>query len=209
MSISRATIKTHLSIALVTFGTNGMTAAAFHSQFVPSAKPTTVPAMAQTIQKNRTPIFREVPKQSTVHPASPSPRAPGSPRTIFENVTLGSQFQPDPTVVRGISGGDRLATDLTQQKDTATGPCVGYVDEQPDHIMELTQFFDYLSLQVQSPQDTTLVVRGPGGTWCNDDYNDMNPGIAGQWLSGTYQIWVGSYASNQYSPYIIQITETR
>jgi hypothetical protein len=52
------------------------------------------------------------------------------------------------------------------------------------------------------------VVRGPGGTWCNDDYTNMNPGIAGQWLSGTYQIWVGSYQEDQYYPYVIRISET-
>jgi len=50
-------------------------------------------------------------------------------------------------------------------------------------------------------------VRGPGGSWCNDDYEGKNPGIVGQWLSGTYDIWVGSPQKNKYIPYIIRISQ--
>lgn len=126
--------------------------------------------------------------------------------SIFENVTLSPNFSPDPTTVRGISGGPLLASDVSGREDTATGACVGYIDDQPDHRMVLTAPFNFLSLQIQSPENTTLVVRGPGGSWCNDDYVDMNPGLAGQWLSGTYEIWVGSYSSDAYHPYIIRIS---
>ncbi|NEQ26000.1 MAG: hypothetical protein F6K28_44510 [Microcoleus sp. SIO2G3] len=129
--------------------------------------------------------------------------------SIFENITLSPDFTPDPTTVRGISGGARPAAEIAGRADTATGPCVGFVDDQPDHTMQLTQFFNYLSLQVQSPEDTTLVIRGPGGSWCNDDYQSANPGIAGQWLSGTYQIWIGSYERDRYMPYVIRITDQR
>lgn len=129
--------------------------------------------------------------------------------SIFENITLSPNFSPNPTTVRGISGGSRPAADIAGRADTATGPCVGFVDEQPDHTIQLTQFFNYLSLQVQSPEDTTLVIRGPGGSWCNDDYENANPGIAGQWLSGTYQIWIGSYERDRYTPYVIRVTDQR
>ncbi len=133
--------------------------------------------------------------------------SPAQPLTIFENVTLSPNFTPDPTTLRGISGGDRAANQITGRPNTATGPCNGFVDAQPDHTIVLTQFFSRLSLQVQSTEDTTIVVRGPGGTWCNDDASGKNPGIAGQWLSGTYQVWVGSFAQNTYSPYVIRISE--
>lgn len=129
--------------------------------------------------------------------------------TIFESVSLSPGFSRDPLTVRGISGGNTSAADLAERTETPTGPCVGFVDDQPDHTMELSAFFDYLSLEVESTEDTTLIVRGPGGTWCNDDFNRMNPGIAGQWLSGTYQIWVGSYRDESYYPYVIRISETR
>jgi hypothetical protein len=129
--------------------------------------------------------------------------------SIFEDLTLAPSFNPDPMTIRGISGGPKTASELAGREDTTTGPCNGYVDDQPDHTIVLTQYFSYLSLQVQSPEDTTLVVRGPGGTWCNDDFSGKNPGIAGQWLSGTYQIWIGSYRQDTYSPYVIRITELR
>lgn len=132
-------------------------------------------------------------------------RAPGV--SIFENVTLNPNFSPDPVTLHGISGGPRTASEIAGRADTATGPCVGFVDDKPDHTIVLTHFFNSLSLQVESPEDTTLVVRGPGGSWCNDDYQNSNPAIAGQWFSGTYQIWVGSYDRNSYQPYVIRVTE--
>jgi hypothetical protein len=126
--------------------------------------------------------------------------------TIFENLTLSPGFSPDPAIVRGISGGDMSASDVATRTETATGACTGFVDEQPDHTIVLSSVFNFLNIQVESPEDTTLIIRGPGGTWCNDDYTGKNPGIAGQWLSGTYQIWVGSYRQNEYSPYVIRMT---
>jgi hypothetical protein len=140
---------------------------------------------------------------------NPTQMAQAPFRTLFENATLSPGFSPDPTVVRGISGGPETAASIAGRTETATGPCTGYVDTEPDHRLELTSFFNYLSLQVQSAEDTTLVIRGPGGSWCNDDYQGKSPGIAGQWLSGTYEIWVGSYNPNGYYPYVIQISTTR
>lgn len=157
-------------------------------------------AQAQTEQPQTTPSPTAVPR-----PGQPST----SPLTIFENVTLSPAFAPDPATVRGISGGATAASDIAGRSETATGPCNGFVDQQPDHTITLTEYFNYLSLQIQSSDDTTLVIRGPGGIWCNDDYSGKNPGIAGQWLSGTYQIWIGSYDQNGYYPYVIRMTEQK
>ncbi|PSB13007.1 hypothetical protein C7B76_21400 [filamentous cyanobacterium CCP2] len=134
---------------------------------------------------------------------------PSSSTTIFENVTLSPNFAPDPITVRGISGGSQTASDLTGRTETSTGACVGYVDTRPDHTIVLTSFFDYLSLEVQSPENTTLVIRGPGGVWCNDIYAGQNPGIVGQWFSGTYEVWVGSSTPDTYHPYVIRISGIR
>lgn len=132
---------------------------------------------------------------------------PGPP--IFENAVLSLGFAPDPTVLRGISGGELPAREIAGQAETPTGACAGFVDRQPDHILTLTEFFDYLDLQVYSPEDTTLVVNGPGGTWCNDDIVQRNPGIAGQWLPGRYQVWIGSYRQHAYHPYILRLSQVR
>jgi hypothetical protein len=126
---------------------------------------------------------------------------------IFEDVTLIPNFAPDPMTIRGLSGGFVPAQETTGRAETVTGPCIGFIDEQPDHRLVLTTFFDYLSIQVKSSEDTSLVIRGPGGTWCNDDYEGKNPGIVGQWLSGNYEIWVGSYQRHKYAPYIIRISQ--
>jgi len=128
---------------------------------------------------------------------------------IFENVTIGRKFSPDPMTVRGISGGLVPAEQVAGRAETPNGPCVGFVDDKPDHTLVLTGDFEYLKIQLQSPGDTTIVVKGTGGSWCNDSFSAKNAGIAGQWLKGTYGIWVGSYDKTQYIPYKLKITEVR
>ncbi|MGB0560387.1 MAG: hypothetical protein ACPGVO_01105 [Spirulinaceae cyanobacterium] len=123
---------------------------------------------------------------------------------IFENVRLGPFSPPAPLTVKGISGGPIAARLLTEQETTATGTCIGFIDRAPDHRLTLDEFFDYLSLNVRSPEDTTLVLIGPGGLWCSDDYEGRNPGLAGSWLPGTYEIWVGSYRRETYHPYVLE-----
>ncbi|HBE56351.1 MAG TPA: hypothetical protein DDW56_02155 [Cyanobacteria bacterium UBA11366] len=134
---------------------------------------------------------------------------PTQPQPIFDNVTIRPKFAPDPLTIRGISGGSVSAREIAGRAETPTGPCVGFVDRPPDHTIVLTAFFNYLSLEVQSPKDTdtTIVIKGPGGSWCNDEFDGKNPGVAGQWLAGTYQIWVGSYQKDKYHPYTIKISE--
>lgn len=128
---------------------------------------------------------------------------------IFGDVSIGQKFAPDPITVRGMSGGEISGKKITNSQETPTGPCAGYYDEKPDHTIELKNRFEYLKLRVQSPADTTLIVKGPGGTWCNDDLDGKNPGIVGEWLPGTYNVWIGSYQKNSYMPYTLQITEVK
>lgn len=128
---------------------------------------------------------------------------------FFENLTINLNFKPDPLILRGISGGEIAASGIAGRKETPNGSCVGFVDEMADHVIVLKAFFKTLSLQVESPDDTTLVVRGPGGSWCNDDDpgRGKNAGISGEWLAGSYQIWVGSYQEKRYQPYIIRLSQ--
>lgn len=129
--------------------------------------------------------------------------------SIFENIKLSPNFSPDPQIIKGISGGQIPAKKISGRTETANGPCVGFLDKQPNHKIQLTAFFDKLSLVVESPEDTSLVISGPGGTWCNDDYQGKNPGISGQWLPGTYKIWVASYDKAKFSPYMIRISQIK
>ncbi len=66
-----------------------------------------------------------------------------------------------------------------------------------------------MKLQVESPADTIIIIKRPGGNWCNDYLDGKNPGIVGEWLQGTYQIWVGFYEKGKYIPYKLKITEVK
>ena len=133
---------------------------------------------------------------------------PASP--IFEDVTIQHPLSPNPLTVRGMSGGAIPGNKIAGKAETQpTGPCKGFMDEVPKHTVKLTSKFDYLKFVVQSPADTTMIIKGPGGTWCNDDFDGKNPGIVGEWLPGTYQIWIGSYGQNEYLPYTLKITEVK
>jgi len=139
---------------------------------------------------------------------TPTPTPTPLPSSMFfGDVTIERNFSPDPLIVRGMSGGSIRGKEIAGRSETPTGPCIGYFDEQPDHTLELTTKFTYLKLLVDSPEDTTLIITGPGGTWCNDDFEGKNPGIVGEWLPGTYSIWIGSYKKDRYFPYTLEITE--
>ncbi|PPS44120.1 hypothetical protein [Chroococcidiopsis sp. TS-821] len=135
-----------------------------------------------------------------------TPKVQAQSAPLFENVTIERDFS-SPLTLRGISGGSVPAQKVAGRSETVNGPCVGFVDVEPDHTLVLKDFFKYLRLQIQSPQDTTIIVRGPGGTWCNDDAEGKNPGIGGEWLAGSYDVWVGSFERDKYYPYILRITQ--
>lgn len=135
--------------------------------------------------------------------------APVTAQPIFESLQLRSGFTPDPQILRGVSGGSNKAMDFLSVRETPTGACVGYIDEHADHRLQLDSFFHYLNLSVESQGDTVLVVRGPGGVWCNDDSVDQNPVIVGEWQKGSYQVWVGSRDKNEYHPYVLEITQVK
>ncbi|MEM7595774.1 MAG: hypothetical protein AAF383_30450, partial [Cyanobacteria bacterium P01_A01_bin.83] len=106
---------------------------------------------------------------------------------------------------QGTSGGAIAAQEVAQTKNTATGFCNGYVNSQPNHLLNIESFAPYLRLEIASNADTTIVIQGPGGVWCNDDSNNANPMIEGQWQPGVYQVWVGSYQVNSSHDYQIRI----
>lgn len=132
-----------------------------------------------------------------------------TPPPIFGDIIIGQKFSPDPRTVRGMSGGSIPGREVAGRRETPTGACTGYFDEEPDHTIELTSKFEYLKLQIESPEDTTLIISGPGGSWCNDDFDGKNPGMIGEWLPGTYDVWIGSYKKDKYLPYTLTITEIR
>lgn len=121
-------------------------------------------------------------------------------------LTLHPGFAPTPQSLGGFAGAGLSAQGLGA---TPTGLCQGWVNAEPQHLLTLTSPFSYLRLDVTSPGDTTLVVLGPSGWWCNDDTLGLNPRVAGSWSAGQYRIWVGSYGVGQAQPYTLQVSESQ
>lgn len=128
-----------------------------------------------------------------------------SPSVAQLAVTLENKVEPNPLILEGVSGGSLKATEIVQTESTATGFCNGFIAPQPNHILELKSFFEFLKIEVNSSTDTTIIIEGPGGIWCNDDSDDANPAIEGQWQPGNYKIWIGSYQEDSSNSYQIRI----
>ena len=132
--------------------------------------------------------------------------APGLTQAESSQITLGNEAFANPLVVEGISGGKQKATEIVKTESTTTGYCNGYINSQPNHTLVLSEFWEFLKIEVNSSTDTTIIIEGPGGVWCNDDSVNANPAIEGQWQPGNYKIWVGSYQENVNHSYQIKIT---
>ncbi len=125
---------------------------------------------------------------------------------VSDGIVINPKTISQPFIIKGTSGGTVKATEITQTENTATGYCDGYVRSQPNHFLKLETFGEFMRLEVESPADTTIIIKGPDGVWCNDDAGSVNPMIEGQWQQGLYRVWVGSYRANTNNDYRIKIT---
>ncbi|NET53169.1 MAG: hypothetical protein F6K09_32230, partial [Merismopedia sp. SIO2A8] len=85
--------------------------------------------------------------------------SPDKPQEIFEDIKIEPQLSPISMTMNGISGGSLPARRIAERIETPTGSCIGFVDEEPNHKVVLTDFFDALSWQVESAMDTTIVIK--------------------------------------------------
>lgn len=114
----------------------------------------------------------------------------------FGTITLADGFRPDPTTVDVLAGGSNRIHRL--------GPgCIGFAGTAPDVSLEWNGGPNALHVYFRADRDfddTTLIIRDPSGTWlCNDDggtsTNPLDPAVTiDQPRTGTYLIWVGTYA---------------
>lgn len=112
--------------------------------------------------------------------------ADGAPATplINEGIVFREGFSEQ--TIPGRLQAARPATELHAD-------CVGFIADEP--TLELT--FDGAlpaRIHVVSEADTVLVVEGPKGWECNDNFDGYNPSLARHWESGAYKIYVGSSA---------------
>ena len=90
----------------------------------------------------------------------------------------------------GLSGG-------TTDAMAHSPECVGMIAENPDHIATVEGTVN-AKFAVTAEADTTLVILGPGGPYCNDDGDEgLNPDLTAELAAGEYQVFVGNYDSEE------------
>lgn len=121
----------------------------------------------------------------------------------FGEFRLSPGFTPDPALLSVRSGGSIDASDWSEN-------CDGYIANAPD----LRLYWDGkgsrpLIISAVSNSDVTLVVNGPNGEWyCDDDSGDgENPSLSLTPTAGRYEIWVGTYASDDTRPAVVSVSE--
>jgi|GEM_PF-158372 hypothetical protein len=123
----------------------------------------------------------------------------------YGSVALDSGFVPDPFEVDITSGGSISAA------EAVSNSCRGYVTSAPDFRIDYDAgSFDNLYFYVEADDDTTLIINAADGDWyCDDDSGEgLNPliNIANP-DSGIYDIWVGSYAEDEFISSTLFISE--
>lgn len=122
-------------------------------------------------------------------------------------LSIAPHFLPDPTTIHYIAGGNQAAA------ARFGAGCQGFIEQQPDHILNLQSDFDYLQVKVESAKDTMLVIVHSSSQefWCDDDSaGEQNPRIAREnWRAGEYQIFVGGYARGDVADYVLSVSEYR
>lgn len=110
--------------------------------------------------------------------------AAATPLAAAQNFTLGAGFTPDPQTASGLTGGNGQASRFGQH-------CAGSISGTPDHRITVTSPLG-LRLSVDSDTDSTLVLVGPAGVFCDDDGGDqLDARIDAQLIPGDYQVYVG------------------
>lgn len=119
---------------------------------------------------------------------------PAFPQTI----QIEPNFQPDPLVVTGISGGSQDSQGC------------GRIATQPNHVVTLSNNFNYLRFTVESAGQPTLLIQSSSGNSCV--LHDSSAGniieAPGYWEKDTYRIYIGDRAGGQH-PYTLSITQVR
>lgn len=122
----------------------------------------------------------------------------------YGRLELSSGFTPDPQVISMRAGG-------TINAQNVSSGCRGFVTRAPDVELSFTAGSLPLIISVDSSSDTTLVVNGPDGRWyCDDDGGNTgtNPALRfNSPMTGTYDIWVGTYSSGASQPARLNISE--
>lgn len=122
-----------------------------------------------------------------------------------QNVQINSGFRPDPVALRGTAGGPVDGTSINAE-------CRGHFPQQPQHRITTNglnpvRFFTMAA----GNEDVTLAIVTPTRTvYCDDDGGGNRQAMLDVRLPpGTYDVYVGTYASGEARPYsLIATTNT-
>jgi len=105
-----------------------------------------------------------------------------------------------PLTLAGTSGGPRQARSMG-------GNCRGTIAVRPDHVINVVTPMQVRFEVLNAGGDTTMVVVGPSGVFCDDDSgNGLNPRVIQQLMPGQYQVYIGTYAGRNLYPYTLQVS---
>ena len=121
-------------------------------------------------------------------------------------ISLQSGFGPVPRSIAVQAGGYRFASGISRS-------CAGLIGGDPTLKLSFTSSSRRpLHIGVMAQQDTTLLIRAPNGLWyCDDDgWGNQDPLVSFEpAMSGTYEIWVGSYERERTVGATVMISEAR
>ncbi len=124
--------------------------------------------------------------------------------STLATIDLGAGFILDPYFLRVIGGGDVPASEIDEA-------CTGFVDEDPNVVLNWSGESETLTIFVYSDSDPVLVIETPEGEFlCNDDLDQivLDPAIMLEDpAEGEYHIHVGSYAADEPALGYLVITE--
>ena len=124
--------------------------------------------------------------------------------STLATVDLGAGFILDPYFLRVIGGGDVPASEIDEA-------CSGFVDEDPNVVLNWSGETEALTIFVYSDSDPVLVIETPEGEiLCNDDLDQvvLDPAITLEDpAEGEYHIHVGSFKADEPALGYLVITE--
>ncbi|TVQ96838.1 MAG: hypothetical protein EA398_15365 [Deltaproteobacteria bacterium] len=133
--------------------------------------------------------------------------APAAPETQTGSLEPG--FLPDPFTQESIAGGPRSASEWAPRAvEPHNVQCRGTYPTEPQHVLTLGEFGSLkITASPTTSGDLTMVIEGPGGVWCNDDFEGLDPGFDTAFPAGEYRIFVGNFGGGSPTPYTLSVTE--
>lgn len=103
-----------------------------------------------------------------------------------------------PAILSGQSGGPRNASSMGSS-------CRGSIAMAPDHMFNVVAPMHVTIEVLNQGGDTTLVVMGPSGVFCDDDSaGSLRPRVSQMMMPGIYQVFVGTYGSGGMHAYTLR-----